>query len=72
MFCILFVCGLIFPRSVVTDKDAEIAELKAAIKAERDRANTAVAAATTTRDILAAIQLGQHVAIRAPDPGQGP
>jgi len=72
VFCVLFICGLIYPRSVITDKDAEIAELKAALAAERDRANTVVAAATTTRDILPATQLGQHAATQPPDPGQGP
>lgn len=61
VFCVLFIVGLIFPRSVVSDKDAEIAELKEALEAERDRANTAVAAASATRDILAAIQLGQNL-----------
>ena len=61
VFCILFITGLIFPRPVVTDLKAEVAELKQALEAERDRANTAVAATSTTRDILAAIQLGQHL-----------
>ena len=60
VFCVLFVLGAIFPRSVVSDLKAELAELKQALEAERDRANTAVAATSTTRDILAAIQLGQH------------
>ena len=70
VFCVLFIIGLIFPRSVVTDKDAEIAELKQALAAERDRANTAVAAATTTRDVLAAFQLGRAAA--PPAKGQSP
>ncbi len=61
VFCVLFIVGLIYPRPVVTDKDKQIAELKEALAAERDRANTAVAAATVTRDILAAIQVGQHL-----------
>jgi hypothetical protein len=61
VFCVLFVLGLIFPRPVVTDLKAELAELKQALEAERDRANTAIAATSTTRDILAAIQLGQHM-----------
>ena len=61
VFCVLFVLGAIFPRPVVSDLKAEIAELKQALEAERDRANTAVAATSTTRDILAAIQLGQHM-----------
>lgn len=61
VFCILFITGRIFPRSVVTDKDAEIRELKEALGAERSRADTAVAAAAATRDILAAIQLGRSI-----------
>lgn len=59
VFCVLFVLGLIFPRSVITDKDAVIAELKADLAAQRQRADVAVAAAVATRDIMAAIQLGQ-------------
>lgn len=61
VFCVLFICGLIYPRPVVTDLKAEITELKEALEAERDRANTAVAAASATRDIMAAIQLGQNL-----------
>jgi hypothetical protein len=61
VFCVLFVLGLIFPRSVVTDLKAEVTELKEALEAERDRANTSVAAASATRDILAAIQIGQNL-----------
>jgi len=61
VFCVLFVLGLIYPRPVVSDLKAELAELKQALEAERDRANTAIAATSTTRDILAAIQLGQHM-----------
>lgn len=67
VFCVLFIIGAIFPRSVVADLKAENAELKQALEAERDRANTAVAATSTTRDILAAIQLGQSLKT-----GQGP
>lgn len=61
VFCILFIAGLIVPRAVVADKNAEIAELKKALESERDRANTAVAAASATRDILAAIQIGRDL-----------
>jgi hypothetical protein len=61
VFCILFVLGLIYPRPVVTDKNAEIAELKAALAAERDRANASVAAADATKTLLAAIQIGQQL-----------
>ncbi len=61
VFCILFVIGAIFPRAVVTDLKAENAQLREALEAERGRANTAVAAASATRDILAAIQLGREL-----------
>ena len=61
VFCIFFIAGLIYPRSVIADKNTEITELKEALEAERGRANTAVAAASATRDILAAIQIGQNL-----------
>ena len=61
VFCVLFICGLIFPRSVLSDLREENKELKAALEAERDRANAAVTAATATRDILAAIQYGRDL-----------
>lgn len=67
VFCVLFVLGLLFPKAVVSDLKAEITELKEALEAERDRANTSVAAASATRDILAAIQLGRNLT-----PGNGP
>ena len=59
VFCVLFVFGLIFPKSVLDDLREENRELKEALEAERDRANAAVAAASATRDILAAIQVGR-------------
>jgi hypothetical protein len=59
VFCVLFVASLIYPKPVVTDLKAEITELKEALQAERDRADTAVAAASATRDLLAAIQIGR-------------
>lgn len=61
VFCILFVCGLIAPKFVLEDLKSEVAELKAALEAERERATASVAAASATRDILAAIQLGQSI-----------
>ncbi|HEV2258591.1 MAG TPA: hypothetical protein VGS06_36180 [Streptosporangiaceae bacterium] len=61
VFCILFIIGAIFPRAVVTDKDRQIAELKEALEAQRDRSDAAVAAASATRDVMAAIQLGQQI-----------
>jgi len=57
---ILFVLGLIFPKSVVTDLKTENAELKAALNAEREKNAAGIAAASSVRDILAAIQFGQR------------
>ncbi len=66
VIAILFITGLIFPRSVLADKDAQIAELKQALEAERDRASTAVAAAAATRDVMTALQLGQRLGSGGP------
>lgn len=60
VWVICFLVGLIYPKSVVTDLKTEITELKQALGAERDRADTAVAAASATRDVLAAIQYGRE------------
>ncbi len=61
VFCVLFICGLIAPRFVIEDLKAEVTELKAALEAERERASASVAAASATRDVLAAIQLGRSI-----------
>jgi len=67
VFCVLFVFGLIVPKFVVQDLKAEVTELKEALEAERDRANASVAAASATRDVLAAIQLGRSIGTKAAD-----
>lgn len=59
VFCCLFILGLVVPKSVVTDLKAEIAELKAALQQEREASKASVTAATATKDILAAFQLGR-------------
>ena len=61
VFCVLFILGAIVPRFVVADLKAENTELKEALEAERDRANASVAAASATKDILAAIQVGRSI-----------
>lgn len=61
VFCVLFVLGLIVPKSVVSDKNKEITELKQALREERETSKAAVTAATATKDILAAIQLGRDI-----------
>jgi hypothetical protein len=58
VFCILFVMGLIYPRSVVDDLKKERDFLRDRVEAERDRADAAVAAAQATRDVLSALQAG--------------
>lgn len=60
VFCVLFIIGAIFPRPVVTDLKAEIAELKAAVVAERQRGDVAVAAASATRDVMAALHASRQ------------
>lgn len=72
VFCVLFICGLIYPKPVVADKDKRIAELEAAVAAERQRGDAAVAAAAASRDVLVAFQAGRQ-AVPAPviAPGAG-
>ena len=53
---VLFILRVIIPRSELDDRKDEIRELKAALTAERQRADAAVAAAATTRDILLALR----------------
>ena len=59
VFCILFILGVIYPRSVITDLKTEIAELKAALAQEREASRASVTAASATRDILAALPYGR-------------
>jgi hypothetical protein len=55
----LLILGTLVPRTlhdeIVRQKDQQIANLLAANARERDRAEAAVAAAQTTRDLLAAL-----------------
>lgn len=82
MFCLLFIFGVIYPRSVVddvkTERDAERARADAErdrADAERDRSDAAVAAAQGTRDLLAALQagvaMGQQQALPRGRPARG-
>ena len=57
---VLLAIGVFTPRWVVNDLKAEITELKAAVKAERERADVAVASAQTTKDVIAALQSVRH------------
>ena len=45
VFCVLFIIGAIFPRSVVTDKDATIRQLQQRVR-ELERANSILKAAS--------------------------
>jgi hypothetical protein len=64
IFCVLFITGVIYPRSVVSDLKTENAELKRQLEAERDRAATAVAGIAATTDVVRAIQAGIHLGTR--------
>jgi hypothetical protein len=61
VFCVLFITGRIFSKGVVDDLKAELAEYKAAVAAERVRADTAVAGNSSMRDIFEAIRLGRDL-----------
>jgi hypothetical protein len=69
---ICFMTGIIYPKSVVADKDDEIAALKQALATERTRGDAAVAAAQSSRDLVAAIQTGISIARQASDGGVHP
>lgn len=71
VFCILFLLGLIYPRSVVEDLRAERDALRQTVSSERDRADAAVQAAQGTRDILSALQAGMTIAARQQAEQQG-
>lgn len=58
VFCILFILGLVYPKSVVDDLRVERDTLKQQVELERDRAEAAVSAAQATRDVLSALQAG--------------
>lgn len=64
IMALLFTLGFIYPRSVVDDLKEERDALKEALMSERTRADAAVAAAATSRDLLLALQagaaIGQH------------
>jgi hypothetical protein len=68
VFCVLFICGLIFPKSVVDDLKAERDYERQRGDNERDRADTAVAAAQATRDVLTALQAGVTLGHQRHDP----
>jgi hypothetical protein len=76
VFIILFLTGLVFPRSVVDDLRTERDAARQEALAERERGDAAVAAAQASRDVFAAIQAGMGIATpisrpRVHDPGPG-
>jgi hypothetical protein len=58
VFCIMFVLGVIYPRSVVDDLRKERDYERQRADLERDRADTAVAGAQAMRDVMSALQAG--------------
>jgi hypothetical protein len=61
LFIYLVVSGHVVPGYIYQEKRDECEDLKAALASERARGDAAVAAASTTRDLLLAIG-GRHVA----------
>lgn len=61
VFCVLFILGVIYPRPVVASLREEVVELKAALQQEREASKASITAASATKDILAAIQLGRDI-----------
>jgi hypothetical protein len=61
---VVIILGLLVPRWVVNDLKEENAELKATVKAERDRADAATTAAQGSRDVIAALQSGLQIGMR--------
>lgn len=58
VFCVLFIVGLIFPKSVVEDLKAERDLERSRADAAEKRAEAAVTAAQAARDVLSALQAG--------------
>lgn len=71
VFCFLFILGFIYPKSVVDDLREEREALKAQVAALQDRADTAVATAQGTRDVLIALQAGSMLSRGADAPVKG-
>lgn len=61
VFCILFILDVIFPRTVVNDLKEEVKELKEELVVQRERADTAIAALSASRDVIAALREGLEV-----------
>lgn len=72
VFVVLFLVGLIYPKSVVDDLRTERDAARAEASAERERGDAAVAAAQASRDVFAAIQTGMGLTAvpRVPGPGE--
>lgn len=72
VFCVLFLLGFIYPKSVVDDLRAERDLERQRADAERERADTAVAGASATRDVLSALQAGVAMGQQRQVEGGGP
>jgi hypothetical protein len=58
VFCVLFLLGWIYPKSVVDDLKTERDYERQRADANAERADAAVAGASATRDVLSALQAG--------------
>lgn len=72
VFCLLFVCGLVYPKHVVDDLKAERDYERQRAEANQDRADTAVAATQATKDMLSALQTGVAFGQRRQEPRSFP
>lgn len=72
VFCVLFLLGLIYPKYVVDDLRAERDALRAAVHAERERADAAVAAAQASANVFAALRAGISLGTGGTLPAESP
>ena len=72
VFCTLFILGLIYPKSVLEDKDKVIAEKDKQIDALTAQVAQAGHALNAAKDVIASLQQGLILAGRMPLPPPPP
>ena len=69
---VLIILGLLVPRWVVNDLKRENADLKAALKTERERGDANVAALQANRDAISALRAGIQIGLEQRANPEGP